>query len=187
MGLSHAENSLAQRDVLSVFVGWIGRSVSWLTLLMVLLTFAIVLLRYGLNEGWIWLQESVTYFHALVFMTAIAWTFQTDEHVRVDIFYRDCSERHKAWVNLFGTAVFLVPFCIFLIVVSWDYVAASWAVMEGSREAGGLPLVYLLKSLILIMPVLLLVQSYGVVKACVVTLRSESSWKSRPERESENS
>ena len=83
--MSQGENGLARQDIASVFIGWIGRSVSWLTLLMVLLTFGIVLLRYGMNQGWIWLQESVTYLHALVFMVAIAWTFQTDGHVRVDI------------------------------------------------------------------------------------------------------
>ena len=187
MEVSQAESGLAGRDFASVLVGWIGRSVSWLTLLMVLLTFGIVLLRYGMNQGWIWVQESVTYLHALVFMSAVAWTFQTDEHVRVDIFYRDRSERYKAWVNLLGTMIFLLPFCIFLVVIGWDYVAASWATKEGSREAGGLPLVYLLKSLILVMPALMLVQSYGVAKACVLTLRSGHSRKPNPHRESDNS
>ena len=158
--------------IASGFIGWVGRSVSWLTLLMVVLTFGIVILRYGMNQGWIWLQESVTYLHALVFMTAAAWAFQTDDHVRVDIFYRDRSPRHKAWVNLLGTLIFLVPFSIYLIVIGWDYVAASWATKEGSREAGGLPLVYLLKSLILLMPALLLIQSYNVMRACIFTLRS---------------
>ena len=172
-------------DIASAFTGWFGRTVSWLTLLMVLLTFAIVILRYGMNQGWIWLQESVTYLHALVFMTAAAWAFQTDDHVRVDIFYRDRSGRHKAWVNLIGTLIFLVPFSIFLIVIGWDYVAASWLTMEGSREAGGLPLVYLLKSLILIMPALLLIQSFSVVRACIFTLGSDRSRESVPSGESD--
>ena len=171
----------------SVFIGWIGRWVSWLTLLMVLLTFTIVFLRYGLNQGWIWLQESLTYLHALVFMTAAAWAFQTDDHVRVDIFYRGASARHKAWVNLFGTLTFLVPFSIFLIVIGWDYVAASWATKESSREAGGLPMVYLLKSLILVMPALLLIQSYSVVKSCIYTLKSDHSRTSHPSRTSHHS
>ena len=165
-------------DIAAALIGPIGRAVSWLTLLMVLLTFGIVVLRYGMNQGWIWMQESVTYLHAFVFMIAIAWTFQSDDHVRVDIFYRDRSARHQAWVNLLGTLIFLIPFSIFLIVVGWDYVAASWATKEGSREAGGLPLVYLLKSLILVMPALLLIQSYTVVRTCILTLRSEQSRKS---------
>ena len=176
--MSLPEGILRRLDVASALIGPIGRAVSWLTLLMVLLTFGIVVLRYGMNQGWIWMQESVTYLHAFVFMIAIAWTFQSDDHVRVDIFYRDRSARHQAWVNLLGTLIFLIPFSIFLIVVGWDYVAASWATKEGSREAGGLPLVYLLKSLILVMPALLLIQSYTVVRTCILTLRSDQSRKS---------
>jgi TRAP-type mannitol/chloroaromatic compound transport system permease small subunit len=185
--VSLSESDPAGRDFASALTDWIGRAASWLTLLMVILTFGIVILRYGMNQGWIWLQESVTYLHALVFMTAAAWTFQTDDHVRVDIFYRDRSSRHKAWVNLLGTLVFLVPFSIFLMVVGWDYVAASWATKEGSREAGGLPLVYLLKSLILIMPALLLIQSYSVVRTCISTLRPGRSREPESFRESRHS
>ena len=153
-------------------VSYAGRAGSWLTLVMVVLTFAVVVLRYGLNQGWIWLQESVTYLHAMVFMIAAAWAFQVDEHVRVDIFYRDRSAHYKAWVNLLGTLIFLLPFSVFLLLIGWDYVLASWAAMEGSREAGGLPLVYLLKSLILVLPALLLVQSYSTVKTCISELRN---------------
>lgn len=150
----------------------IGKAVAWLTLAMVLLTFIIVLLRYGFSLGWIWLQESVTYLHATVFLLAAAWTLQDDGHVRVDIFYRDGSPSHKAWVNLVGTALLLIPFCLFLVIIGWEYVAASWRLFEGSREAGGMPLVYLLKSLILIFPVLLLAQSACTVTQSVRVLRS---------------
>jgi TRAP-type mannitol/chloroaromatic compound transport system permease small subunit len=137
----------------------VGRSVAWLTLAMVLTTFVMVSLRYGMNMGWAWLQESITYMHAAVFMLAIAWALQVDAHVRVDIFYRNASPRRKAITNLAGTVLFLLPFCLFLVIVAWDYVAASWGLLEGSREAGGLPFVYLLKSLIIAMPVLLLLQA----------------------------
>jgi len=176
--VSFPEAILRRLDIAPTLIGPIGRGVSWLTLLMVVLTFGIVILRYGMNQGWIWMQEIVTYLHAFVFMTAVAWTYQTDDQVRVDIFYRDRSSRHKAWVNLLGTLIFLIPFSIFLILVGWDYVADSWAVKEGSREAGGLPLVYLLKSLILVLPALLLIQSYSVVRACIFTLISDRLQKS---------
>ena len=160
-------------DLAARTIRWLGQSVAWLTLAMTLLTFGVVLLRYGFNLGWIWLQESVTYLHALVFMVAAAWAFQTDDHVRVDIFYRARSDRYRNAVNLVGTLLFLVPFSIFLLAVSWDYVTASWATHEGSREAGGLPLVWLLKSLILVMPLLLLLQSWSSVRQCVTALRTE--------------
>ena len=143
----------------ATFVRWVGQGASWLILGMVLVTFAVVVLRYGFNLGWIWLQESVTYLHAAVFMLGAAWTWQEDGHVRVDIFYRDRSARHKAWVNLLGTVLFVIPLCLYLIAVGWDYVAASWRLLEGSRQAGGLPAVYLLKSLVLALPALVLVQA----------------------------
>jgi TRAP-type mannitol/chloroaromatic compound transport system permease small subunit len=171
MEVDKAEDSRDDRDIAALVVDRIGRSVSWLTLVMVALTFGIVVLRYGFNQGWIWLQESVTYLHAMVFMVAAAWAFQTDDHVRVDIFYRDKSSRYKNRVNLAGILLFVIPFSLFLLFIGWDYVAASWATLESSREAGGLPLVFLLKSLILIMPALLLLQSWSTLRHCISQLR----------------
>jgi TRAP-type mannitol/chloroaromatic compound transport system permease small subunit len=149
----------------------IGISVSWLTLAMVLVTFTVVVLRYGFNLGWIAAQESVTYLHATVFMLAAAWALQTDGHVRVDIFYRDASPKHRAIIDLAGTVLFLLPFCVFMLVISWEYVASSWKLLEGSREARGIHGVYLLKSLLLLMPALLLQQGLCNVARCVHTLR----------------
>ena len=152
--------------ILEKIVAVTGRAVAWLTLAMVALTFAVVVLRYGFNLGWIWLQESVTYMHGFVFMLAAAWTLQEDGHVRVDIFYRDRSPKYRAMVNLAGTFLFLLPVCIFMIVIGWEYVFSSWKLLEGSREAGGLPLVYLLKSMIILLPALLLMQAVpGVFKS----------------------
>lgn len=167
MGLESAGGPVERQDLAARLVSWAGRSVAWLTLAMVVLTFAIVVLRYGFNQGWIWLQEGVTYLHAMVFMVAAAWAFQTDDHVRVDIFYRSNSPRYKNLVNLAGTLLFLVPFSLFLIVIGWNYVEASWATLEGSREAGGLPLVFLLKSLILVLPALLLLQAVSTAWTCI--------------------
>ncbi len=81
MGVSPGENGPVGAVLAATVIRRAGRAVSWLTLVMVVLTFAIVFLRYGLNQGWIWLQESVTYIHAMVFMIAAAWAFQTDQHV----------------------------------------------------------------------------------------------------------
>jgi len=140
---------------------WVGRIIAWLALAMVLVTFLVVVLRYGFDAGSIALQESVTYMHAMLFMLAAAYTLQRDGHVRVDIFYHSFSRRGRAWVDLFGTLVLLVPVCLFILASSWGYVAESWAVHEASREAGGLPYVYWLKTLMVAMPLLLLLQ--GVV------------------------
>ena len=146
-------------SLLRKFISLSGKAVSWLTLAMVLLTFSVVVLRYGFNLGWIWLQESLTYLHVAVFSIAAAWTLQENGHVRVDVFYADMSATKQALVDFFGTVIFLIPFCLFLLVISFSYVTNSWKLLETSREAGGLPLVFLLKSLILVLPGLLLVQA----------------------------
>ncbi len=137
---------------------WIGWVIAWLALAMVLTTFLVVVLRYGFDSGSIALQESVTYMHAMLFMLGIAYTLRQHGHVRVDIFYQRFSRRGRAWVDLLGTLVLLIPVCLFMLSSSVDYVADSWSVREGSREAGGLPYVYWLKTLILVTPTLLLLQ-----------------------------
>ncbi|MEN8213558.1 MAG: TRAP transporter small permease subunit [Pseudomonadota bacterium] len=150
---------------------WTGRSVSWLTLLMVVVTFVVVVLRYTFDLGWIWLQESVTYMHAAVFMLGISWTLKHQGHVRVDIFYRKFSRRGQAIVDLCGTLLLLIPVALFILWSSWDYVYQSWQVLEGSREAGGLPLVFLLKTLMLLLPLLLLIQAVVMVLEAVAEVR----------------
>ncbi|MBN7819505.1 TRAP transporter small permease subunit [Bowmanella sp. Y57] len=115
---------------------------------MVVLVFTIVLLRYGFNLGWIAMQESAMYLHAAVFMLGCAHTLKADEHVRVDIFYRNWSAKTRAMIDLAGALFLLLPVNIFIFFMSWDYVATSWRLLEDSPEAGGLPLVFLLKSLI---------------------------------------
>ena len=150
-------------DGLRAFNVWIGKAVSWLTLVMVLITFTIVLLRYGFDLGWIWLQESVTVMHALVFMLGAAYTLADDEHVRVDIVYNRLSKQSRAWVNCLGVLLLLVPFCLLIMITGWDYVVSAWAVREGSPQAGGLPGVYLLKTVILVMPALLLLQGLSTL------------------------
>jgi len=155
------------------FIELSGKTVAWLTVVMVLLTFTIVVLRYGFNLGWIWLQESLTYLHVAVFSIVAAWALQQDGHVRVDIFYARMTERNRARVNLLGSLLFLVPFCIFILVIAWPYVANSWKLLESSREAGGLPLVFLLKTLIMVMPALLLCQAMINITDAWKTLRHD--------------
>jgi TRAP-type mannitol/chloroaromatic compound transport system permease small subunit len=128
----------------------IGECVSYFTFVMAAVTFAVVVLRYGFNLGWIAMQESVIYLHAAVFLLGSAYTLQHDGHVRVDVFYRGFSHRRKALVNLVGTLFLLLPVMIFITVVSWHYVFESWRTLEGSMESGGLPFLYVLKSCILL-------------------------------------
>lgn len=124
--------------------------VSWFTVIMVITMLLIVILRYGFDLGWIAMQESVMYLHAGVFLLGSAHTLRVNEHVRVDIFYRQFSKPKKAKVDLFGGLFFLMPVNIFIFMMSLDYVGASWSILEDSREAGGIPAVFILKTLILI-------------------------------------
>ncbi len=154
---------------------WLGRLISWLSLGMVLATFSVVVLRYAFDLGWIWLQESVTFMHAGLFLVGAAYTLKHQGHVRVDIFYRRFSPRAQAWVDLLGTLFLLLPVCVFIFIVSWDYVAQSWVLHEGSREAGGLDGVYLLKSLILAMAGLLVLQGLAMGIRALLQLTGHAS------------
>ena len=150
-----------------------GQLASWLTLFMVLVTFVVVVLRYVFDAGAVWLQESVVWMHAVVFMLGAAYTLQQDEHVRVDIFYRNMSETRRAWVDLLGAVLFLLPVSVFLAYAAWDFVAISWQLRESSREPGGLPypLVPLLKTLLLLMPLALTLQGISMLLASIRTVR----------------
>jgi TRAP-type mannitol/chloroaromatic compound transport system permease small subunit len=141
----------------------IGRAVMWLSLLIVLLQFTVVMMRYLFGIGSIWASEAVIYGHAALFMLAAAWTLQQDGHVRVDVFYSNASPRTKALVDLLGSLLLLMPF---VAVIAWfavPYVARSWADLERSREISGLPFVYLLKTLIPMFALLLGLQ--GIAQA----------------------
>ena len=130
---------------------------------MVLATFLIVILRKFFDIGWIWLQESVTWMHAMVFMLAASYTLNHDEHVRVDIFYTNFSSRKRALVNLCGSIFLLLPLCSFIVWSSWDYVSESWRIKESSWQSGGIEYLYLLKSIIPFTAVLLALQ--GITKS----------------------
>ena len=136
----------------------VGRAASWCALAIVLIGFAVVLLRYVLGLGSIWLQESILYAHAALFLLAAAWTLKEGGHVRVDVFYANASPRVKAWVDLLGALLLLLPFCIAIVWFSWPYVARSWAILERSRETSGLPLVFALKTLIPLFAAMLALQ-----------------------------
>jgi TRAP-type mannitol/chloroaromatic compound transport system permease small subunit len=145
-------------ETIDRFTQRMGSALSWLGLAMMLVTVTVVFLRYGFDIGWIAMQETVLYLHAIIFMLSMAFTLKQDGHVRVDVFYRSFSKRGQAWVNCLGFLFLLMPVCVLITWMSWDYVQASWAIRETSAEAGGLPGVYLLKTLILMMTASLLLQ-----------------------------
>jgi TRAP-type mannitol/chloroaromatic compound transport system permease small subunit len=156
------------------FTDVVGRTVSWLAVFLVITVLAVVILRYFLQVGSVALQESVTYIHATMFLSGIAYTLRHEGHVRVDIFYRNFSLRRKAMVNLFGGLFFLMPVSWFVAYSSWDYVWASWAIGETSAENNGLPFKFLLKTLILVMSATLMLQGLAEVLKSLLFLIGRS-------------
>lgn len=141
----------------------LGRGLSWLVLAMMLVQFLIVVLRYIFNVNSIVMQESVMYMHAVVFMLAASYTLRHDGHVRVDIFYRGMRPKRQALVDLVGTVFLLMPVMVFVILTSLGYVSSSWRIFEGSPDTGGIPGVFLLKTLIPAFAGLMILQ--GLVEA----------------------
>ena len=145
----------------------IGKSVRWLTVIMVLLQFGVVLARYLFDYGSVMAQEAILYLFGTMFMLALADALAADRHVRVDMIYHTLPNRRKRIVDAIGVIVFLLPLCLFMLAKSWGYVAASWAAKESSREALGLPGVYLFKTAIVIALVMLILQSLAIFWRCI--------------------
>jgi TRAP-type mannitol/chloroaromatic compound transport system permease small subunit len=157
----------------------IGRVATWCSLYVVLAEFAVVVLRYAFGFGSIRLQESVLYAHAGLFMLAAAWVLQTDGHVRVDIFYARGTPRARAVVNLLGAVIFLLPFAAALFAMTLPYVERSWHIFEGSPQPSGLPIVYLLKTIILMFAALIGLQGVAQAIRAALILSAPSGQRSR--------
>ena len=137
---------------------YVGRAVAWITLVLVLVQFTIVIMRYVFAVGSIPWQETIWYMHGIIFMLGAGYTLLRDGHVRVDVIYREASQKTKAWVNLGGVTFLLMPVCFATWWLSWSYVTNSWSIFESSTETSGLPLIYLLKTVILVFVALISLQ-----------------------------
>lgn len=148
---------------------YIGEIISWFTLLMVLITFLVVVLRYGFNIGFIWMQESVRFLYAAVFLLCGGYTLLKDKHVRVDVLYFNLSQKNKAIIDLLGSIFLLLPVCFVIFYYSWSYVINSWEQMEGSIEERGLHLVFLMKTFIWAFAILVSLQSISIIiNSCII-------------------
>jgi len=160
----------------------VGRAVSWLALLMVVVQFIVVVMRYVFGLGSIMMQESVVYMYGTMFMLGAGYTLLNDGHVRIDIFYREAAAGRRALVNLLGVVIFLWPVCLLIWVMSFPYVTTSWKVYEGSRETSGIQAVFLLKTVILIFTVLIALQGLSLVARSLLTLGGDED----PQRQGQN-
>jgi len=171
--MSDASKTVTPANVFDRISNATGIVASWLTLFMVLVTSIIVVMRYVFDAGFIWLQESVIWMHAAVFMVGAAYTLLHEEHVRVDIFYRRMNVRGRAVVDLLGVVLFLLPLCGFLAFKAYDFSAAAWSMHEITREPGGLPYpaIPLLKSIVIVMPVVVALQGVSLLLRSLATIR----------------
>lgn len=180
-----AKNSSLARvaDAIDCVSEWSGRIVAWLTLLLVLLVSYDVSMRYLFQEGSVALQELEWHLFALIFLLGAAYTLKHDEHVRVDLFYRArwMNERKRAWVDLLGTLLFLLPFCILIIYSSWPFVENAFNLGEHSPDPGGLSHRYLIKAMIPLCFVLLSIQGLSIIIRSAQKISAGESTTSEPQ------
>jgi len=156
-------------------IRFIGEKSSYINILLVLIICVDVFMRYALNTTQTWVIELEWHLFALIFLLGASYTLQEDQHVRVDLWYGDRSEKTKAWINLTGTLIFLVPWCLILINSSYNYATNSWMMSEGSPNPGGLPARYIIKYAITLGFVLLLLQGVAVIYRSAQTIFSSKA------------
>ena len=152
--------------VLSRFIDrindWVGRMVGWVTLGLVLVVFVDVVMRYLFRTSFVFTQEMEWHLFAFIFLIGSGYTLLQDAHVRVDILYQKLGGKGRAWINLLGVILFLMPGCLLVIITSWKFVLSAWSIMEGSPDPGGIPLRFLVKSCIPVGFSLLLLQGISL-------------------------
>jgi TRAP-type mannitol/chloroaromatic compound transport system permease small subunit len=141
---------------------WVGRFVSWVTFLVVLVVFTDVVMRYAFNTSFVFVQELEWHLFAFIFLMGAGNTLLKDGHVRVDIIYQRLSRKGQAWINFIGVLLFLIPGCYLIIVTSFKFVLNSWSIYEGSPDPGGIPLRFIIKSTIPIGFILVLFQGISL-------------------------
>jgi TRAP-type mannitol/chloroaromatic compound transport system permease small subunit len=139
------------------FMNKFGNFLGSLILALIVLSFLSVMLSFLFNVVSIPLQDLLVYLHSSCFMLGIVYAFHYDKHVRIDIFYQKFNSTKQNRVNFWGTVLLLIPFFGFLCFISYSYVLSSWLKLEGSGESGGLPFVFGLKTLMLLMPASMLI------------------------------
>lgn len=149
---------------------WAGKIVSWLTVLMVVNVFLVVVLRYAFSVGWVWMQEFYVWTHASVFLMGAGYTLLHDGHVRIDLIYRTASARYRALVNLAGCLLLGGPLVYVIFDRSWPMIVRSWESLEKSAEVGGMPGLFVFKSVIAVFCILFGLQLAALLLRSVVTL-----------------
>lgn len=162
---------------------WVGKTFSWATTIMVWIIFGLVIMRYGLGIFSQKASELTTYFFAISFLMASGYAFKNENHVRVDLFYAKWSDKRKAWVNLLGGILFLLPWCIVSIIVCFEYAMTSFTRGEVSDQPSGLPAVYILKFILLFGFVLLIIQGVSSMLRAIAVINGTLHYTEPEEKE----
>lgn len=149
----------------------LGNVFAWLSLLMVLICFTVVVQRYALGFTVLWMQDLYVWLNGAMFTAVAGFALLRDDHVRVDIFYRPAKIRTKAIIDLIGVIIFLIPFCWVVYAYTWNYVARSWRIGEASANVGGMPGLYILKSFLLVFVAVIFLQGIAMALRSILVLR----------------
>jgi len=141
---------------------WVGRGVAWVTLGLVLVVFVDVVMRYLFKTSFVFTQELEWHLFGFIFLMGAGYTLLHDGHVRVDIIYQRVGFKSRAWINLGGVLLFLIPGCLMVITTSWGFMQNSFAILEGSPDPGGIPFRFVLKGCLPVGFSLLLLQGISL-------------------------
>ncbi len=149
----------------------VGNTFAWLSLIMVLVCFTVVVQRYLLGFTILWMQDLYVWLNGAMFTAVAGFALLRDDHVRVDIFYRPATIRNKAIIDFIGVFIFLLPFCWVVYTYSWNYIARSWRLHEASANVGGMPGLYILKTFILVFVAVIALQGIAMALRSILVLR----------------
>ena len=158
---------------LSIFCGWVACAAM---ILMAGNVFYDVVSRYAFNEVSIGMQEMEWHLYSVVFLLGIPYALRTDGHVRVDVFYTNWSNKAKAWVNLSGAVLFVIPFAYLIGSYGYDFALDSYSMGEGSGDPGGLPCRWIIKAVIPVTAFFIATSGLGMVTFAIRVLSGEKSY-----------
>ena len=126
----------------------IGAAASWLWFLLLLIIVGNVVLRYVFGQGRIEFEETQWHIYSLGFLLGLSYAFQADAHIRVDVVSERLHPRTRAWIELYGLLLGLLPFIALILIHGLPFVQQSWALSEVSQAPGGLPYRWLIKAML---------------------------------------
>lgn len=141
----------------------IGKISGLLIFILIFLIFTSVILRYFFSIGFTWLQDLYIWTHAIIILLGISYTLKQNEHVRIDLIYRNASVKYKKIINLFGLIFFGLPFCYIILNNGLSYFLRSYLLNETSKEIGGLSNLFILKFFIFFMGITVFFQVLNLI------------------------